>query len=111
MRAGFTVFPISPRNSATAVAHLLQIAQVDHILVGHELAMQELVTSSFDILRRTKETIPSTSSIPQFKDLYGDSIAGYELLPPMGTKKITDTAIILHSSGKLNDTHFIHNTI
>ena len=99
MRADLAVFPISPRNSAIAVAHLLQKVQVDHVLLGHERAMQELVASAFDILRSDHKTLPSTSFMPQFEDLYGGSDVQWAPLPPMGKQDITEIAMILHSSG------------
>ena len=50
-RTGCPLFPISPRNSAAAIAHLLKKAQVNHVLVGRESAMQEVYAEAVNILK------------------------------------------------------------
>lgn len=102
MRAGLPVFPISPRNSAIALAQLLKNADVGHVLVGGEPAMQELVASAFQFLKESEVPLPTTSRMPIFEDLYLRGTTGtLELLPPLEKQEITDAAIVIHSSGTI----------
>lgn len=98
-RTGYPLFPISPRNSAAAIAHLLKKAEVDHVLLGREPAMQDVYAEAVKILKASGDTIPSDSPMPLFEDLY--TVERCDLLPPMETYNFKDTSLILHSSGKL----------
>ncbi|KAH7906260.1 hypothetical protein BJ138DRAFT_1016524, partial [Hygrophoropsis aurantiaca] len=72
MRTNYIVFPISPRNSAAAVAHLINKVGVRHILVGREQAMLDLSKNSLDILRTQypSQAVPELSTMPLFEDLF-----------------------------------------
>ena len=103
MRNGLPVFPISPRNSAIALAHLLKKAEVHHVLVGHEPAMQKLVASAFKILKENNEPLPTVSPMPAFEDLYpSETDHAWEPLPPSEKADPADPAIIIHSSGMID---------
>lgn len=43
LMTGHTIFPVSPRNSPVAIAHLLRKTGVTHLLIGREPAFQTLV--------------------------------------------------------------------
>ncbi|KAI3597624.1 hypothetical protein WG66_003128 [Moniliophthora roreri] len=60
MRANYVLFPISPRNSAIAVAHLVAQAKVGHVLVCAEDPTRELLDIALNIL---KERYTSTISL------------------------------------------------
>jgi acyl-CoA synthetase (AMP-forming)/AMP-acid ligase II len=95
MRAGFIPFPISPRNSAIAVAHLINVTKSRYVLVSSDTAMQGLYTSARE---RIESTEVQVFDMPTFEQLYGTEC---EPLPPLKDKKIDDSAIILHSSGNV----------
>ncbi len=61
IRAGYTAFPISTRNSPAAVAHLLKSTGCKNLFVSADPAMQELARMQDGI-----NTIP----MPTFEDLY-----------------------------------------
>ncbi|PBK69900.1 hypothetical protein ARMSODRAFT_974971 [Armillaria solidipes] len=71
-RANYVVFPISPRNSAPAVAHLLHEVGVEHVLVGRDASMQVLSRDALDILgsQYPSSDLPQLSPIPVFEDLF-----------------------------------------
>lgn len=72
MRANYAGFPISPRNSAAAVAYLISKTNVAHVLVGRDQAMLDLANNSLEILRTQypNAIVPDLSPIPLFEDLY-----------------------------------------
>ncbi|KAH9917020.1 uncharacterized protein B0H18DRAFT_1036256 [Fomitopsis serialis] len=102
MRAGYTPFPLSTRNSPAAVVHLLEKTNVKHVIVGLDEAMQELVADAFEILKSqyNSTNIPETSPMPVFSDLYGagpaDISADDVLYEHPG---LDERAFLLHSSG------------
>lgn len=94
VRAGHVMFPISPRNSAPAVAHLLSKTNVAHVFVGAEPALQDLVQASLKLVGGC--TLPTVSTVPTFEELYTNE--SFELLPPPRLN-LEDPAVIMHSSG------------
>ena len=97
-RTGYTVFPISPRNSPAAVAHLLRKANVSHVLVGSESSLQGLIASSLELLDGPKDSNPTISVVPSFHEIYKPETEPFEPLAP-GTFRLENPAVILHSSG------------
>ncbi|KAK6984778.1 acetyl-CoA synthetase-like protein [Favolaschia claudopus] len=102
-RANYTVFPISPRNSPAAVAHLLDKVGVKRLLIGQEPSMQDLLAGALNILReKYPETQPpNISQLPLFEDLFlpeNERILVPESVPYeyMGPDS---TLLIVHSSG------------
>ncbi|KAJ3520636.1 hypothetical protein NM688_g9133 [Phlebia brevispora] len=99
MRAGYIVFPISPRNSAAAVAHLISRTSTSHALVGSEPALQELAAGALKILVDSEKAQPGMSNIPVFEDIFiDDHEETFEPLPPY-KPGWDDPALIMHSSG------------
>ncbi|TFK52863.1 acetyl-CoA synthetase-like protein [Heliocybe sulcata] len=99
VRAGYAAFLISPRNSPSAIAHLLSKVKVSHVVVGSEGALQELVKQSLDMFAADENcTQPDVSKIPVFEELYNED----EEFQPLSFERpdMDDPAIILHSSGK-----------
>ncbi|KAK0461852.1 uncharacterized protein EV420DRAFT_1665230 [Desarmillaria tabescens] len=74
LRANFIFFPISPRNSALAVAHLLHKVGVQHVLVGRDVSMQDLARASLNILKSqysySSDDLPDLSPVPVFEELF-----------------------------------------
>ncbi|KAK0453918.1 hypothetical protein EV421DRAFT_1701489 [Armillaria borealis] len=102
-RANYVIFPISPRNSAPAVARLLHEVGVEHVLVGRDASMQDLSHEALDILgsQYPSADLPQLSPIPVFGDLF---------MPDWRTRTNSDdlpllsvdpsaTGLYLHSSG------------
>ncbi|KAJ3522383.1 hypothetical protein NM688_g8882 [Phlebia brevispora] len=83
MRAGFTAFPISPRNSPVAVAHLIQKTSPVHLVVGPEPAMQELAAAAYELIRKNGVQPPHSSVITLLRFKRG----------------LDDHVVIMHSSG------------
>ena len=104
LRAGFTVFPVSPRNSPEAVAHLLKKTGANRLLVGGEPMLHELATASLDLLRADGHPGISLSDMPIFEDLYphDDSDDDFKHYP-VATFDLDAPSLILHSSGQRSD--------
>ncbi|KAI0926228.1 putative NRPS-like protein biosynthetic cluster [Taiwanofungus camphoratus] len=103
MRAGYAVFPLSIRNSPTAVAHLIDKTQVKHILVGQEQAMHDLLDDALDILKSKYPStpVPGSSPLLVFGELYNSSSDERAVTSnlPYEFKGSDAPAMILHSSG------------
>ncbi|KAF9556700.1 acetyl-CoA synthetase-like protein [Agrocybe pediades] len=101
MRAGHTVFPISTKNSAPAVAHLINKAQVGHIFLGSDAAISELGAKALQILKAEYPTVPvpSFSPMPIYDDLYTASDSHEDNISPPENKGPNHVAIYLHTSG------------
>lgn len=105
MRAHCVVFPISPRNSPTAVAHLIQKVGVKHILVGQEQAMRDLSSAALDILESQYPSTPkpNLTPMPLYEDLFlspTDPSVTLDDAPYINRGSET-LCLILHSSGTL----------
>lgn len=104
-RADCTVFVISPRNSPAAVAHLLNKIEVDHLLVGRELTMKDLVSESLALLKTDYPhvKIPELSPMFTYEDLYLSNapVPSPSSLPLTNTG-IEDITMYFHSSGSTN---------
>ncbi|KAF5371569.1 hypothetical protein D9758_003563 [Tetrapyrgos nigripes] len=103
LRADKIFFPISPRNSAAAVAHLLRKVEVDHILIGHDSAMETLVTDALKILRASSADaevkIPLLSLMLTFEDLFLPVQDQAESDLPLVHTDPDEIVLYLHSSG------------
>ena len=102
LRANCAAFPISPRNSPTAVSYLLEQVGACHILVGRDQAMQDLVSQSLDMWKSRCNTmlVPGISPMPTFTDLYsiGETASGLNV--PYERHDSDTPALIMHSSGQ-----------
>ena len=103
MYLGLTAFPISTRNSAIAVAHLVAKIGVRQMYVSADPAMQRLAQEANELLAKDGpgnafEALP----MPDFEDLYGPGGDGDgdDALVPMGRVSPDKTCIIIHSSGE-----------
>lgn len=100
IRAGYAAFPISPRNSPAAIAHLLSTKSVMHILIGGEQSLQSLSGTSLDLMKESTTKILGSSPMPLFEEIYVDGKeTTYDLLP-FKRPDMNDPGIIVHSSGK-----------
>ncbi len=97
MYLGLTPFPISTRNSAIAIAHLVTKTGVKQMFVSADPAMQRLAHETNELLAKDGkefELLP----MPTYEDMYGPG--GDDALVPMGKVSPNKTCIILHSSGE-----------
>ncbi len=96
MRLGYIPFPISVRNSALAVAHLMKTTNAKYLIISGDPSVQaiaDLVCHQYDGDRIA--TIP----MQKFHDIYSCDLKTHEPLPPFKQPEWTQTALILHSSG------------
>lgn len=98
MRAGHIAFPVSPRNSPEAVAHLLSKVGVTHILVGSDALTQSTMRKALNLM---SNNIPTTSSMFTFDELYVKQTEEIKHEEPLTYAKqsLESSAVILHSSG------------
>jgi long-subunit acyl-CoA synthetase (AMP-forming) len=100
LRAGFTVFAISPRNSPEAIAHLLKKTGARHLLVGGEPILQKVAATSLELLRAEGHPETPASTMPRLEDLYPHDSSHDEFkFYPKVKFDLDATALILHSSG------------
>lgn len=99
MRANCIFFPISPRNSPAAVAHLLTTTEAHHFLIGPETALQNIADAAFKHIRAAAKQPPATSVMPSLDDLMEPMAEGKPKLLPRFNFRFDDIACIFHSSG------------
>jgi acyl-CoA synthetase (AMP-forming)/AMP-acid ligase II len=98
LRAGYQVFPVSPRNSDAAIAHLLQSTGCNYVFVSADSAMQKLAGAAATKIVALGGQI-NLIPVPSFVELYDKSTTG-DFLPPMRKLDLEAPAVILHSSGR-----------
>ncbi|KAG5341463.1 hypothetical protein C0989_010220 [Termitomyces sp. Mn162] len=98
IRAGFTAFPISPRNSDVGINNLLQKTGAKYMFISRDSAMQGMAAAALEI--------PGVDGvqlleIPTFDALYGVKVLEEPVfLPPVVKQNIDSTVMILHSSAQ-----------
>ncbi|OBZ74288.1 L-aminoadipate-semialdehyde dehydrogenase large subunit [Grifola frondosa] len=97
MYLGFTTFPISTRNSAIAVAHLIRKTGIRQLFVSTDPAMQRLAHEAIEMLAKEGVDVEALR-MPDFVDMYNDSDDVEDVR--MGNVSPDNTALILHSSGE-----------
>ncbi|KAI0794928.1 acetyl-CoA synthetase-like protein [Abortiporus biennis] len=106
MRSGNIAFPISPRNSPEAIAHLLMKTQVSFLLIADDAGLWEHAETAIKKVQE-QEGNPSNGhvtellSIPSFEDMFPHQLGdddSFKPLPPVKCS-VDATALILHSSG------------
>lgn len=101
LRAGYTIFPISPRNNPVAVAHLLATTCSTHLLLSAEPSIHSLATAAIDKLQANAAPHDiKVLEMPVFEDLFplSTGAATFELFRSRQLS-MDDPALILHSSG------------
>ena len=101
LRAGHIAFPISPRNSPEAIAHLLLSVSATHILVSSDPTIQSQYESTENLLRGKLE--PKKIGKPTHCDFFveydSDSESLFEPVP-LAKIDVNSIACIYHTSGK-----------
>lgn len=97
LRSNCIAFPISPRNSPAAIAHLLNKVGVGLLLLGHENHHQKLASDAFANMQENGWHKPKHARMPLFEDLFKDEKSP-RFLPRLNPRP-EDIGIIIHSSG------------
>ena len=98
VRAESAAFAVSPRNSAPAVAHLIEKTGSKHIIVTPDL--KPLADAAITVLKEQGSGIPVVQLMPAFRDLFPDHDSDdFEYLPEPKLKGLDDPVVLLHSSG------------
>ncbi|THH03024.1 hypothetical protein EW145_g6597 [Phellinidium pouzarii] len=98
MRTGWTIFPISPRNSPPAVAALLTQTKATHLFISSEPAIQNLADSALKQI--DADTVIELHQMPVFEDLFPTKGYDPSFAPvPLVNIDMDSHAMILHSSG------------
>ncbi|KIK50436.1 hypothetical protein GYMLUDRAFT_266168 [Collybiopsis luxurians FD-317 M1] len=92
LRAGMTVFPISPRFSLTVVAHLIDSVKPSQILVNGN--SYPFVLEALKLLK--DKHVPGLLQAPASDFLFSECNGRADF--PQHTRDINDTAFIVHSS-------------
>ncbi|KAF5351523.1 hypothetical protein D9758_007239 [Tetrapyrgos nigripes] len=97
MHAGFVPFPLSTRNSETAVAHLLKVTNAVYVFANLDNAMQSLAQNACHQLGEGHDIqiLPT----PVFDDFYKPTQKDFKSSTSSRKIELDDTAFILHSSG------------
>lgn len=102
-RTGCTLFPLSPRNSASAIKHLLSATGSKHLFVSPDLANQNLAAEA---LRMDTDGIRvKVLHTPCFEDAFPENDSAF-VPEPATPVSIDDAAIVYHSSGERNRISF-----
>lgn len=96
MYLGYTPFPLSVRNSAVAVAHLVRRMSVRDVIVSPDAGMQRIAHEAKEQLAKEGYEL-NILPLPQYRDLYNESDDGLDV--KMGPLNADKPAVILHSSG------------
>ncbi|KAI0746390.1 acetyl-CoA synthetase-like protein [Daedaleopsis nitida] len=95
LRAGHIAFPISPRNSAAAVAHLLRTTGCKHVIVSQDAYTQSVTGEAMSTVEQV--TLHPTFVLSDLLSATNDAID-----TPAVKFNRDDPAVILHSSGTTN---------
>ncbi|KAI0708459.1 acetyl-CoA synthetase-like protein [Earliella scabrosa] len=93
MSLGYTAFPLSPRNSSTVTAHLLESTGACQLLVSGDTAMQSFAQAAVTILKQKGVEIEVQKMVLP-EDYH--QVSGHPGMVDIGDDDVT---IILHSSG------------
>ncbi|KAG6810396.1 putative NRPS-like protein biosynthetic cluster [Tricholoma furcatifolium] len=116
MTAGLVPFPISPRNTPAAVAHLLKKSSCHRLLTTPTTLRPLLDGLKAELAADSPEFQLSIEEIPSLSTIYPKlghetSEDSFEQYPPPATRpSLSDVAIILHSSGSTGFPKAIYQT-
>lgn len=100
MRAGYTCFVVSPRNSSAALTHLLKATQCQALFVSSDEPMQSLSRTA--IANVDKDI--AIGRVPEFTDVFTDDGSVFTLLPSQAPDSMDVPALITHTSGSFSFT-------
>lgn len=98
IRAEGVAFAVSSRNSASAVAHLINKTGSKYIIVTQDL--MPLTDAAIAIMAEQGFKVPVVQPMPVFEDLFPEEISeDFEYLSEPKLKGLDDPVCLLHSSG------------
>jgi len=97
VHVGFTVFPMSVRNSAAATAHLVRKTGVVQLYVSPDAPAQRLAAQVAEIFK-TEGYALTLVALPQFSELYDEKNTNLWTEQPEQVH-VDSPVVILHSSG------------
>lgn len=100
--AGYTAFPISPRNGTQAVADLLSRTKAECLLISPDARISHLANAALDIFRGKHGTTVSIHDLPTFDVLFDVPVPAGIMARPV-QRDIDQPLMILHSSGLHTD--------
>jgi acyl-coenzyme A synthetase/AMP-(fatty) acid ligase len=98
LQTGAVSFPISTRNSALAVAHLLRSTNTHQVFVSDDAMMRSLFSETAKQLAQDDFAVQALD-IPQFEHLYNNEAAPAPGDVRLWSFNFDSEAVILHSSG------------
>lgn len=101
-RTGHTPFPLSHRNTAVGMAHLLSESKMTALYTSADPLVQGLVNGALEVLESKGLATPTIFPVPSF-DQFQEGLESANLLPPMKTPEWSSTAVILQSSGSTSE--------
>lgn len=102
LKSGCTLFLVSTRNTAAAVADMLKRTNTTQILISQDATIRGIAADALSQLSGSQVTV---RDMPVFEDLYSDATTNSAFTDV--NVKLPEThnpdalAIILHSSGKI----------
>lgn len=96
MRLGYIPFPISVRNSAPAVTHLMKMTNTKYLVISGDPPVQTIANL---VCHQHDGNNIAIIPMPTFSDIYSCNLKTHEPLPPFKRPEWTQTALIMHSSG------------
>jgi hypothetical protein len=96
VRAGYVVCHLSTRNSAPAIAHLLEKVGAKHLLISAEPSIRFVALEALEQIGQDRDTF--ISNMPSYSDIINDQPV--RLLPKRNFSP-DGKFLYLHSSGKL----------
>ncbi|KAH9856141.1 acetyl-CoA synthetase-like protein [Lenzites betulinus] len=94
---GYTPFPISVRNPAVTVAHLVRSMDVRHLIVSSDASMQRTAHEVQERLAQEGYSEINLLQMPHFQDFFNDREEGLDV--KMAPQDADKPGVILHSSG------------
>ncbi|KAI0050788.1 acetyl-CoA synthetase-like protein [Auriscalpium vulgare] len=95
---GFVAFPISPRNSPAAVAHLMRSSHIIQLFVSNDSAMQTIASEALEILKKESTYVELLPMI-LYADVASGRSDGMDTSPYARPLKLENEMCLLHSSG------------
>ncbi|KAF7341779.1 NRPS-like enzyme [Mycena sanguinolenta] len=98
VRAGYTVFPLSTRNSDAAIAHLIAESGMKHLLISQDSHMQDIACKANALLNARNIKI-GILPIPTYEEISDTQHTDLDALPPLQPIPDERVLVIAHSSG------------
>lgn len=102
MRAGCTLFPVSTRNAAVAVADMFKRTATGHMIVSSDAVLREAAKDALEELAKVEHSVIQLD-LPTFEDLFTENLDATSPLEAVvelpTTFDMNTLASIMHSSG------------